>query len=310
MIIGWNDHRLASYCILFIPSMSSPLLRYVLLPGQSVRIGRKVSLELSVNRPYLSSLHCQLDLRASPDGEYCCGVIDHSHNGTWWLPLGVDLKNAVRLKKGERQKLVCGDTVLLLSPNHKHCSELRFLLGSEDGEYVLRKLPPTDDLPRTQGTKRGDGGDCTNSPTKIPRLNNDDTCVRSSEETYGAIDEGISTATHTLPDIDTIELEHCPHCTELITVPDLPSHVDHCPLSHDPSLVQCPLCFRSYPTADLVSHVDTCCEGSNTGSAREYKLDPYAEPTSSNATDIEVDGTTKKEQYVAEGHNSTYEVSQ
>ncbi len=291
--------------------MSSPLLRCILLPGQSVRIGRKVSLELSVNRPYLSNLHCQLDLRVSPNGGYGCGVIDHSHNGTWWLPLGVDLKNAVRLKNRERQELVCGDIVLLLSPSHKHCCELRFQLGSEAGEYVLSQLPPTDDPPRTQGTKREGGDDCTNSPTKIPRLTNDNTCVRSCVETC-AVDEGISTDTHTrtpVPDIDTIELEYCPHCTELISVPDLPSHVDLCRIPH-PSLVKCPLCFKSYPTADLLSHVDTCCGGSNAGSAREYTLEPYAELTSYNAIDVEVDGTAKKEQCVAEGHNSASEVSQ
>ena len=136
------------------------LINRTLRLGDSVRVGRKSFNEVAINRPYLSGVHCELDVTSVPASSTCdklsCGVCDRSSNGTWLVRTsGEDIQqssldktefiksNAVRLRKGVREELTCGDCVLLLAPFHPDCRQFRFVLerGSNDQELAFRQLP-------------------------------------------------------------------------------------------------------------------------------------------------------------------------
>lgn len=290
--------------------MSSDLLACKLLPGQRVSLGRKANLELTVNRPYLSSLHCQVQVEkmtSDESGGYC-KVCDHSHNGTWLLPAGrTDLSQVVRLTKGELKELACGDTLLLVSPQHVHCRELMFTLerGKGEGEYVLRQLSPSHHFSQTQGVKRRHCDEPLVPTPAAVKMAKPNSHVGSSALTDCTVAKTPPTSpAH--PDNVTTELENCPHCIQLFSIDDLPTHVDSCPLAH-PSIDQCPLCGSVYPLTQLVTHVDTCSgdrkhEEEVPSTRRNYTLEPYSEPASNGigsadhviAVDTEVDGANVK----------------
>ncbi len=275
-------------------SSESDLLACKVLPKQRVRVGRKAQLELTVNRPYLSSLHVQIN--APNEKSTHCRVCDYSHNGTWLLPSGqVDLNEAVKLTKGELQEMTFGDTLLLVSPHHVHCRELMFMLerGTETGECILKQLSSSHHFSQKQGVKRGHH----DSPpaTKIAKLNSDDVSSPNANK-----EDTVTKILSASPTHLTTELESCPHCIKLLPIDDLPAHVDICPLAH-PSVDQCPLCRGVYPVTELVTHVDTCSGESKT--EKEVKLlKPYAELMSNGtigladhltSADTEIDGAVK-----------------
>ncbi len=249
-----------------------------------------------MNRPYLSSLHFQVNMSSHESG-YRCRVLDHSYNGTWFLPAGsTELGEAVRLTKGERRDLTCGDTLLLVSPHHVHCEELMFTLeqGKREGECILRQLPSAHYLSQKQGIKRKRSDSSDSATVKMTKLNAE---VESSTPVGRTVPKTPPTSPTHLDNL-TVELESCPHCIQLFPVDGLPAHVDLCPLAH-PSVDQCPLCGGVYPLTELVIHVDTCsggskCEEEVALSGRRYSLEAYGEPTMSNVTvpvgDTEVDG--------------------
>ena len=336
-----------------------------LVPGEQVTVGRKPSSDLTINRPYLSGRHCVLDVRACPVGRYSCGLTDHSQNGTWILLASESgrttnvMKTAVRVEKNVRQELSVSDQVWLLSPCHKHCMELRFVVegGAGEGGFTLRQLPPTERPPRR---KRAAGDSSSMPSTKSRRLDDEGGVVSTARTTVNTSDsphprvssahnthtstpsltvekvegtaDGLSTHStapshggleasaticphsstpspvhkahphsstpspvhkahphsstpspvHAECDIETTELEHCPHCLELFPLDQLPSHSDLCPMPRPhkhTSLEQCPVCREMFPVLDLVTHVDSCCGGRKEEEDVEYSApDPEGDP--------------------------------
>ena len=129
----------------------------LLCPGDHVRIGRNHSCELVVPCPYISSVHCAVEVEKTSELSFHdsskplkCSVQDLSSNGTWVLKGDDEGQNSkpVKLGKGVRVDLCPGDCILLLAPQHKLCAQYRFMLqynvAAEDavgGKLLLVQLP-------------------------------------------------------------------------------------------------------------------------------------------------------------------------
>ena len=129
-----------------------------LCPGDHVRIGRNHSCELVVPCPYISSVHCAVEVEKSSElrshdssKPLKCSVQDLSSNGTWVLKGDNEGRNSkpVKLGKGVRVDLCPGDCILLLAPQHKLCAQYRFMLQYNvaaedavgDSKLLLVQLP-------------------------------------------------------------------------------------------------------------------------------------------------------------------------
>ena len=130
----------------------------LLCPGDHVRIGRNHSCELVVPCPYISSVHCAVEVETSHElsshdssKPLKCSVQDLSSNGTWILKGDNEGQNSkpVKLGKGIRVDLCPGDCILLLAPQHKLSAQYRFMLQYNvaaedavgDGKLLLVQPP-------------------------------------------------------------------------------------------------------------------------------------------------------------------------
>ena len=274
------------------------LINRTLRPGDSIRVGRKSLSEVTINRPYFSGVHCEIDVTFAPHdsspNKLSCGVCDRSSNGTWLVRLSsngigqssldeteVVRRNATRLKKGVREELTCGDCVLLLSPLHPDCRHFRFVLerGPHDQEFVFRQLPFSlhgagaahrgMDPPSsgrnlttpTLGVKRGpDGRDTPPVTTKILRLDN---------KNIDANCLNFELKTNCKESTDNKETEDFGHHGDYDHSSTSPEENRHEPpvelrheppveLRHEPSVELCPVCHDWFPVLELISHVDSC----------------------------------------------------
>ena len=130
-----------------------------LRPGDHVRIGRNQSCELVIPCPYISSVHCAVEvekaskLSSQHDSSKLlkCSVQDLSSNGTWVLKDDEEGQSSkpLKLSKGTKVDLCPGDCILLLAPQHKLCAQYRFMLQYSvaaedvvgDDKLVLVQLP-------------------------------------------------------------------------------------------------------------------------------------------------------------------------
>lgn len=151
------------------------LINKVLHVGDSVRIGRKPTCEVTVKCPFISSIHCKIEVVGSkeeaPTGEEQRSskedksgndlhffVSDLSSNGTWLAQTdlkspdtvnrrnadsGKDLRSAKKLVAKTKEEIVPGDCILLLSPLHKSCMQYRFVVKRNGSECALEQLPAT-----------------------------------------------------------------------------------------------------------------------------------------------------------------------
>ena len=130
----------------------------MLCPGDHVRIGRNQSCELIIPCPYVSGVHCTVEVEkssklSSRDSSKLlkCSVQDLSSNGTWVLKGDEEGRSSkpVKLSKGTKVDLCPGDCILLLAPQHKLCAQYKFMLQYNvaaedvvgDGKLVLVQLP-------------------------------------------------------------------------------------------------------------------------------------------------------------------------
>ena len=158
------------------PHSSTPrLISKVLHVGDSVRIGRKPTCEVMVKCPFISSIHCRIEVVGSKEttltGEIRPSfkenkngddlhffVSDLSSNGTWLLKanlktsyaansrrmlVGKDLRHAKKLVAKAKMEILPEDCILLLSPSHKNCMEYRFVVKVKGSECTLEQLPST-----------------------------------------------------------------------------------------------------------------------------------------------------------------------
>ena len=148
-----------------VPSPVS-LVSKVLHTGESIKIGRKSSCELIVKCPFISGVHCKIDVTesSSSTGESLSSfnddlrffVSDLSSNGTWvlkdtsrstlgansaYMHLGKDCyKHAKKLTK-VKAEVFPGDCILLLAPAHKECKRYCFTVKRKGSECILEQLP-------------------------------------------------------------------------------------------------------------------------------------------------------------------------
>ena len=153
-------------------SPSMPLISKVLHRGDSVRIGRKSSCEVMVKSPFVSGVHCRIDVTGSKDstapgesqllpsinknGGLHFFISDLSSNGTWLLKDSSrslhdanltkmlstkDSKLAKKLATKTKEELQPGDCILLLAPGHKECAQYRFMVKMMGSECILEQLP-------------------------------------------------------------------------------------------------------------------------------------------------------------------------
>ena len=130
----------------------------MLCPGDHVRIGRNQSCELVIPCPYISSVHCAVEVEKSSklsshdsSKPLKCSVQDLSSNGTWVLKGDEEGQSSkpLKLSKGTKVDLCPGDCILLLAPQHKLCAQYRFMLQYNiaaedvvgDGKLVLVQGP-------------------------------------------------------------------------------------------------------------------------------------------------------------------------
>ena len=130
----------------------------LLCPGDHVRIGRNHSCELVIPCPYISSVHCAVEVETSHElsshdssKPLKCSVQDLSSNGTWILKGDDEGQNSkpVKLGKGIRVDLCPGDCILLLAPQHTLSAQYRFMLQYNvaaedtvgDGKLLLVQPP-------------------------------------------------------------------------------------------------------------------------------------------------------------------------
>ena len=126
--------------------------------GDHVRIGRNHSCELVIPCPYISSVHCAVEVEKSHElsshdssKPLKCSVQDLSSNGTWVLKGDDEEENStpIKLSKGTRVDLCPGDCILLLAPQHKLSAQYRFMLQYNvaaedtvgDSKLLLVQLP-------------------------------------------------------------------------------------------------------------------------------------------------------------------------
>ena len=137
-----------------------------LCPGNHVRIGRNQSCELVIPCPYISSVHCAVEVEkarklSSHDNSDLlkCSVQDLSSNGTWVLKGDEEGRSSkpVKLSKGTKVDLCPGDCILLLAPHHKLCAQYKFMLQYNvaaedvgDGKLVLVQMPQASETLTTE----------------------------------------------------------------------------------------------------------------------------------------------------------------
>ena len=130
----------------------------MLCPGDHVRIGRNQLCELVIPCPYISGVHCAVEVEKSSklssrdsSKPLKCLVQDLSSNGTWVLKGDEEGRSSkpLKLSKGTKVDLCPGDCILLLAPQHKLCAQYKFMLQYNvaaedvvgDGKLVLVQLP-------------------------------------------------------------------------------------------------------------------------------------------------------------------------
>ena len=139
-----------------------------LRPGDHVRIGRNQSCELVIPCPYISSVHCAVEvekvskLSSQHDSSKTlkCSVQDLSSNGTWFLKGDEEGQSSkpLKLSKGTKVDLCPGDCILLLAPQHKLCAQYRFMLHYSvaaedvvgDDKLVLVQMPQASETLTTE----------------------------------------------------------------------------------------------------------------------------------------------------------------
>lgn len=158
------------------------LISKILHSGDSVRIGRKPPCEILVKSPFISGIHCRIDVTESKDSatsekshssflssdDLHFFISDLSSNGTWVLKdasrslHGPNLVNthpgnecnlAKKLPAKTKEELLPGDCILLLAPGHKECAQYRFVVKMEGSEWILEQLPMA-----SSGSKKTDEG--------------------------------------------------------------------------------------------------------------------------------------------------------
>ena len=135
-----------------------------LCPGDHVRIGRNQCCELVIPCPYISSMHCAVEVEKSSKHDSSkplkCSVQDLSSNGTWVLKGDEEGQSSkpLKLSKGTKVDLCPGDCILLLAPQHKLCVQYRFMLQYNvaaedvvgDGKLVLVQMPQASETLTTE----------------------------------------------------------------------------------------------------------------------------------------------------------------
>lgn len=137
------------------------LISKVLHSGDSVRIGRKPFCEITVKSPFISGIHCRIDVTESQssfhvnDGLHFF-ISDLSTNGTWVLkdtPRSFQGADSAKMQSGNeyhlakklpvktKEELQPGDCILLLAPGHKECVQYRFVMKMKGSECILEQLP-------------------------------------------------------------------------------------------------------------------------------------------------------------------------
>ena len=181
----------------------------MLCPGDHVRIGRNQSCELIIPCPYVSGVHCTVEVEkssklSSRDSSKLlkCSVQDLSSNGTWVLKGDEEGRSSkpLKLSKGTKVDLCPGDCILLLAPQHKLCAQYKFMLQCNvaaedvvgDGKLVLVQLPQkkltTEILPSNipSSTKMdsmvGNSLSETNSEAGLHITNRKSVCESASKE--------------------------------------------------------------------------------------------------------------------------------